>query len=240
MEGTFLQEIHEFAAHSQRSRLSRQIGLVLVSHLLSTGLMFGCLAISIGILHLQINLSSLLLAIVLLVLFFALFLVGGFLQLTMLPYTISTFRRLVSRNPALVVTQQGLELHDVPVVGTLSLSWDEVASLSPGVMDHLFESRFAFFNPSGHLCCGLKDDAQFLSRFSPRRRVLIICFCAFTTGTLIHLPVWFFSEPVSEILSQIQATFQEQLQAHEVQVLCSLPEKGVAQDANLAQIHQQG
>jgi hypothetical protein len=78
--------------------------------------------------------------------------------------------------------------------------------------------------PISHLCLDPKDHIQFLSRFHPLRR-FFVSLGSVATGTLVKVPQWFLSEPVEEVLLQIQETFQENLRMYEVQILGMHSEK---------------
>ncbi len=107
---------------------------------------------------------------------------------------------------------------DLPVTGNTFLSWNEMASLS---VVPVYQS---FSRPLDHLCIDPKNHVQFLSRFHPLQR-FFVSLSSRATGTLIHVPQWFLSEPVGEVLLQIQETFQEKLQTYEVQVLSAHRER---------------
>src|SRR5260370_38756906 len=82
----------------------------------------------------------------------------------------------------------------------------------------------SFSSPLAHLYIYPKNLVQFLSRFPPLQR-FFVSLSSRATGTLIHVPQWFLSEPVGEVLLQIQEAFQEKLQTYEVQVLSAHRER---------------
>lgn len=127
-------------------------------------------------------------------------------------FALFTMRRLVSRRPALLVTSSGIDCQDLLATGNTFLSWGEVASLSIVSIQQTPSKSLSY------LCFDPKDHAQFLLRFHLLRRIFVrLDSCA--TGTLIHVPHWYLSKPVREILLQIQETFPVELQTYEVQVL---------------------
>ena len=220
MERTFNQETYQFAVYSQRLRLGKWAAFFLIFTLLLTALLFFCLVLASGVLFVRPSPEpslmiavQIFMAIISLLLFFSVMLI--------LPFTISTIRRLVSRKPALLITPQGIGFRDLPVTGNIFFSWSEMASLSV-VFVHQ-----SYGKPYTYLCLDPKNRVQFLACFHLLRRLLVVL-GSVATGSLISVPQWFLSEPVEEVFSYIQDTFQEKLRTHEVQISNPHGEKGLS------------
>jgi hypothetical protein len=217
MERAFNQEIHEFAVYSQRSHLVKYLAFFLISDLLCTALLFVCLFLASGFPFVRPSPEpSLVIAVQIFMAILSLLVLS--LVTLILLFTICTMRRLVSHKPALLITHQGIDFRDLPFTGNAFFSWSEMASLS---VVPVYQS---YSKPINHLCLDPKDHVQFLSRFHPLQR-FFVTLGSVATGTLIPVPQWFLSEPVEEVLLQIQETFQEKLRTYEVQILGTHSEK---------------
>src|SRR6185312_3859365 len=116
MERAFNQETHEFAVYSQRSHLGKWVAFFLISSLLCTALLLFCLVLASGILFIQPSPEpSLVMAVQIFMTIISLMVL--FLVMMILPFTISTIRRLISRKPALLITHQGIDFRDLPAKG---------------------------------------------------------------------------------------------------------------------------
>ncbi len=212
MERVFTQEIYEFAVYPPRAQLVKYLVFFFVCDLLWVALLFFFLFLASGFPFVRPSPDPSLMRAV--QIFMAvLSLPALFLVIWLSSFALFTMRRLVSHKPTLLITHQGITFQDLPVTGSTFLSWSEVASLSTYRR-----------SSSTYLCLNPKEKIQFLSRFRLLRRFFVILGSR-ATGTLIHVPHWFLSEPVGKILLQIQETFQDRLRAHEVQVFGSHSEK---------------
>jgi hypothetical protein len=217
MERAFNQETHEFAVYSQRLHLGKWVAFFLISTLLCTTLLFFCLVLASGVLFVRPSPEpSLVIAVQIFMAIISLLVL--FLVMLILPFTISTIRRLVSRKPALLITHQGIDFRDLPATGNIFFSWSEMGSLSVVLVPQ------SYGKPHTYLCLDPKNRVQFLSRFHPLRRLSVLL-GSVATGSLISVPQWFLSEPVEEVFLYIQDTFQEKLRTHEVQISNSHVEK---------------
>jgi hypothetical protein len=221
MERAFNQEIHEFFVNSPRLHLGKWVAFFLISNLLCTALLLFFLVLASGVLFVQPSPEpSLVIAVQIFLAIVSLMIL--FLVMLILPFTISTIRRLVSHKPALLITYQGIDFRDLPVTGNIFFPWSEMASLSV-VLVHQ-----SYGNPHTYLCLDPKNRVQFLSHFHPLRRLFVLL-GSVATGSLISVPQWFLSEPVEEVFSYIQGTFQEKLQTHEIRISYTHSEKGLSQ-----------
>jgi len=220
MERAIHQEIYELAVYSQRLHVGKWAAFFLIFTLLLTALLLFCLVLASGVPFVQpspepslVIAVQIFMAIISLLLFFAVMLI--------LPRTISTIHRLVSHKPALLITPQGIDFRDLPFIGNIFFSWGEMASLSVIVAGQ------SLSGPIHHLCLDPKNRVQFLSHFHPFRRLFVVL-GSVATGSLISVPQWFLSEPVEEIFSYIQDTFQEKLRTYEVRISNPYGEKGLS------------
>src|SRR5260370_17913773 len=219
MERAFSQETHEFAVFSQRLHLGKWAAFFLISNLLCTTVLLFCLVLASGVLFVQASPeASLVIAVQIFMTIISLMVL--FLVMMILPFTVSTIRRLVSRRPALLITHQGINFQDLPAKGNVFFSWSEMTSLSVVLVPQ------SYGKPHTYLCLDPKNRVQFLSRFHPLQRLFVVL-GSVATGSLISLPQSFLSEPVEEIFSCIQDTFQEKLRTHEVRVSNPHLEKGL-------------
>ena len=220
MERVFNQETHEFAVYSQRSHLGKWVAFFLISNLLCTAMLLFCLVLASGVFFIQPGPEpSLVMAVQVFMTIISLMIL--FLVMMILPFTISTIRRLISPKPALLITRQGIDFRDLPAKGNVFFPWSEMASLSVVLVPQ------SYGKPSTYLCLDPKNRVQFLSRFHPLRRLFVVL-GSVATGSLISVPQWFLSEPVEEVFSYIQDTFQEKLRTHEVRVFNPSGEKGLS------------
>jgi len=211
MESVFNQGIHEFAVYSQRSHLRKYLVFFLITDLFCTALLFVCLFLATGIPFVRPSPLPVL-AIAVQISMAVLSLPFLYLVVWLASFALFTMRRLVSDQPTLLITHQGINVRDLPVAGNILLSWSEIASLA------LVPGNQRYGQPINYFCLDPKDHVQFLSRFHPLRR-FFVRLASQTTGTLINVPQWFLSEPVGKVLLQIQETFQQELRTHEVQIL---------------------
>lgn len=217
MERAFNQEIYEFAVYSRRSHLVRYLVSFLAADLLCTALLFVCLFLASGFPFVRPSpFPSLVIAVQIFMAVLSLLFL--FFVVWLSPFALFMMRRLVSHKPALLISHQGIVFRDLPVTGNTFLSWCDMASLS---VVPVYQS---YSEPHNYLCLDPKNHVQFLSRFHPLRR-FFVRFGSLATGTLIHMPPWFLSEPVGEVLLQIQEIFQEKLRTYEVQILGTHSEK---------------
>lgn len=221
MERAFNQETHEFAAYSQRLHLGSWAAFFLTCTLLLTALLFCLLVLTIVVFSSVPPGMEPSLMITIRIAMTVLSLMALFPVMLILPFTTSTIRRLVSGKPALLITPQGINFRDLPVTGNIFFSWSEVASLSVIIAGQ------SLSGPIHYLCLDPKNRVQFLSRFHPLRRLFVVL-GSVATGSLISVPQWFLSEPVEEIFSYIQDTFQEQLRTYEVRISNPHGEKGLS------------
>lgn len=211
MEKAFNQEIHEFAVYSQRSHLGKYLTLFLVSDLLCIALLLCFLFLATGFSFVRPSPEPAL-TITVQIFMAAFSLPSLFLVLWLSFFALFTMRRLGSHEPALLITHEGINFRDLPVTGNNLLCWGEIASLS------IVSVYQRYGKPINYFCLDPKEHVQFLSRFHPLRR-FFVRIGSLATGTLINVPQWFLLEPVEEVLSQIQETFQEKLRTYEVQIL---------------------
>lgn len=211
MERALIQENYQLAVGPPRVHLINYFMFFFVCALLLTGVLFFCLLLASGLLFIRpspdpslVVMVQIFMATLSLPLLFSVIFLSSFALFTM--------RRLLSHKPTLLITDQGIELRDLPMVGNIFLSWSEVASLSVSIAGQ------SLSGPIHHLCFDPKNHGQFLAHFHPLRRFLVRC-GSVATGTLIPVPQWFLSEPVEEVLFQIQELFQEKLRTYEVQIL---------------------
>jgi hypothetical protein len=203
-------ESGELTFHAQHSLLIRYFFFFLAFDLALAILLFFCLSLASSFFFAgQSHSPSLVISLQIFCMFFSLLTVS--IGIWTFSFTIFTFRRLVSHKPTLSITIQGIHFHDIPLTGTMLLSWSEIRSLSTTLVHQTFSQ------PANHICIEPKSPIQFLSHFSPPWRIFIRL-SSQATGTLIHVPQWLLAEPVDEILFQIQEIFQEKLLENRIQV----------------------
>ena len=217
MENVFHQEIHRLTVSAPRTPLITYLVFFGVCDVLMAGAFVVILVLAGLLLSPQLDLGlvsviilELLMVVNALLLFFVVIILSSFVLFTV--------RRLFSRQPTLLVTPQGIDLRDVSMVGSLFLSWGEVAAISVIIAGQ------SLSGPIHHLCLTPKDPVQFLSRF-PLVRRLLVHFGSAATGALIPLPQWVLSEPVEAILTQIQELFQGEIRRYEVRLVHPSSEK---------------
>ncbi len=134
-----------------------------------------------------------------------------YLVIQLSSHVLVALRRLMSRQPAVLITLSGIECRDLPAIGNLFLPWSDIASLSEVSLQQT-PSKSTYY-----LCIDPKDRVQFLSRFHILQRVFVRL-ASIATGLLISVPHWYLSEPVGEVLSHIQQDCRAQLSEHHIQV----------------------
>ncbi len=126
-------------------------------------------------------------------------------------FVLMALRRLISSQPAVLITLSGIECRDLPAIGNLFLPWSDIASFSEVSIQQTPSKSIYYF------CIDPKDRVQFLSHFHILQRVFVRL-ASIATGLLISVPHWYLSEPVGEVLSHIQQDCRAQLNEHHIQV----------------------
>lgn len=203
-------ENREITFYPRYSRLRNYFILFFFLDLFLMVLLIGCFLIAVEFLFVQFDVSPLLIRVIQLCLVLALIPLL-FLVIGVSFFMFFTIRRSISYKPTLLAISQGIAIQDLPIIGNIFLSWNEIASLSVAPV------RQSFSKPEHYLALDPKDHAQFLSHINPVRRVFVNLGSQ-ATGTLVYVPPYYFSEPTGEVLLQIQEHFQEELQKYEIQV----------------------
>src|SRR5262249_4503408 len=119
--------------------------------------------------------------------------------------TIFNVRRLISHEAALIIDAQGITIRDYFPVGSLWLSWAEVAALSAR-------------SPSyGYLCIRLRNLDTFTANYHPIQH-FFLRWNPSNNNAPITIPRAFLALSVPQILAQICDRFGDELNRYQISV----------------------
>jgi hypothetical protein len=118
---------------------------------------------------------------------------------------IFNIRRLISREAALTIDAQGIAIRDYFPLGSIRLSWADIAAL--------YGRRPAY----SYLYIRLKKRDEFLQKYHPVQR-FIFRFNPSNPDTPITVPTAFLAMPVPQILGLVRDRFGYELHRYEILV----------------------